>query len=463
MTHIWRAGVTAAFLSGIILTGCSPSAEAPLYDFIPADAVVIKNINLSQLLKDAESPDPIADGDSLTSMARALTDLCVEPDFREVFSNALRAREHADFSRLMSFTTSSGRSLIVFPLNAPEAFINTIDRGAGASMERGYIIVNSGDMTVAVKDNKCWIARSLDDIEEANHSAEANHIGTMPAIKQFVSSDAAANVAVNCGKSSLSYLGDADKWLCVSLKVSPQSVSARGVVMNRDGRVDSIGANFREIDTNFLRYTPSDAPVVLAFGKFSGNVRALSFLLGRFAPVYLSQASGTTSLYALPAGSAKAVAEHAPGSWNVETMVQVPQDVLREGLEEYMTGSGYPVTSIGDNQWTYSTGDDHYYFGAFDGALAFASNREISADYNNDFTEDFLGKRAAMVINIPDGSVLCNAWKLPCGLCFKVAVEATQWKARISFYGNRSSALATLLTLPMLPDYSARFNEATAL
>lgn len=460
--NTYRICAFASLISVMFLSGCGTSSESPLELSIPADAVVVKKFDFLQMFKEAGTPEPFAPDGTMTQGASSVMALCVEPEFRQAFTSILKAAGYADLGSVVSFTTQNGRDLMLLGLHSSDAFINTVDNGQGAKMENGYLTTRSGDMILAVRDNKCWIGRSLDDIENAVRSAAASHIGTMPGIRDFMATDAAANIAINCGNSSLSFLGGKDKWFCASMKLTEQSASAWGMVMDRDGKTEPIGEAFQTIDTDFLRYTPADAAVVLAFGKFSGNVRALSFLLGRFAPVYLKDASGTTSLYALPAGSAKAVAAHAPGSWNVETMVKLPQDILNEGLVEYQTGSGHPVTKLG-NQWTYADGDCRYYFGAFDGALVFSTNREISSDYNNSFTEDFLGKRAAMTINIPEGSVLCDAWNLPCGLTFKITVESMEWKARISFYGNRASAFATLLTLPQLEDYRARFANATAL
>jgi len=104
---------------------------------------------------------------------------------------------------------------------------------------------------------------------------------------------------------------------------------------------------------------------VLAFGKFKGNVRGLSMLLGRFAPIYLAQADGTTSLCAMPvSGNPSAVREQTPGSWAVETMVHVPQDQIAIGIEQYKDRAGGKVEKVADNQWEYFTDTDNYYFGA---------------------------------------------------------------------------------------------------
>lgn len=458
-----RTGIVTALLAALVtLSGCVNSPESPLTESIPADAVTIKAMDITRLLKEAGSPNPFTEDGTLTPMAASVMDLCVEPDFREVFHAVLKARAYADLSQVFAITDANGARLLIFPLHAPDAFLNTIDEGEGASERNGYLTARYRGMAMAVKDNRCWIAENMDNIEDAVRSAAKNHIGTMPGIRNFITGGDAVDIAVNCGNSSISYLGGKDRWLCVAISTNDLAVSARGVVMDRDGNTDPLGEAFQPIDTDFLRYTPHDAAVVLAFGKFSGNVRALSFLLGRFAPIYLQDASGTTSLYAVPAGSAKAIEANAPGAWNVETMIQVPQKVLQDGLREYQTGSGYPVTRTGD-QWTYGNGEENYYFGAFDGALVFSSNRQISSDYNNSFTEDFIGKRAAMVVSIPDGSELCQAWHLPCGLTFKMAVEDAQIKARITFHGSHMPAFATLLTLPQLADYSARFEAATAL
>ncbi|MDE6529017.1 MAG: hypothetical protein K2L78_08230, partial [Muribaculaceae bacterium] len=342
-------------------------------------------------------------------------------------------------------------------------------QGLGCEPEKAEISVPDGDfvraeaggMALVMDRSRCWMAAKYEDIKEALEHAGKSRFGTMAGVQEFLSAPRAAKLAVNCGRSSLSFLGGESRWLCVGFDVTEASVSAEAVVMDRDGRLDSIGRNFQEIDTDFLRYTPNDAAVVLAFGKFKGNVKGLGMLLGRFAPVYLSQADGTTSLYALPAGGVAAVADASPGSWNVETMVHVPEDLLPVGISQYKERAKGKARKVGD-QWTYREGDDSCYFGAFDGCLVFSTNREISSDYNNAFADSFTGRRAAMVVDVAAGSVLAKAWGLPFGLSFRLGVDAMKVKARITFNGSDENALCSLLQLPQLPDFKERFRMNTA-
>ena len=74
-----------------------------------------------------------------------------------------------------------------------------------------------------------------------------------------------------------------------------------------------------------------------------------------------------------------------------------------------------------------------------------------------------MGKRAAIVVDVPNESVLAKAWGLPYGFTFKVAVEDMEWNARITFNGTGMSAFKALLNMPQLPDLHARYNRMAGL
>jgi len=442
----------------VFLAGCSRHAEVSQIGFVPDSAVSVRAIDFRKLLKDAGVRAGSFKAANDSSVAQRVVDLIVEPDFRDAFRAWVTAGEGVDLSRFMEFTTHDGNDVIVCPVADEIRVVSELD--ASGFMEKfkdGERFVDCGRCVAVFHSGYCFLAREMHVIERALADARESHFGTLAGVRGFLDGPGTAKLAVNCHRSPLSFLGGEDKWLCIKFNVTDISASAEGMVMDRDGKLDSIGRNFREIDPDFLRYTPADASVVLAFGKFKGNERGLAMLLGRFAPVYLSQADGTTSLYALPAsGNASAVADAVPGSWNVETMVHVPEDVLSEGIGQYLEKAP-DARDIG-SQWCYEDGDAIYYFGAFDGNLVFSTNREISSDYSNAFMEDFEGKRAAMLVDIPAGSVLARAWRIPYGLTFKMSLNTMSVKARISFSGAEGSALECLLSLPQLPDIKARFD-----
>lgn len=464
MYSVKSSRVVAAILlfCGILFVGCSKQGTpSSLVSLVPDDAVVVKAVDFEELLSQGGCSRMFDNKGNLLGNAEKVVSLVVQPDYRDALTTIMRVADGVDMSRMVVFTTAQGYEMAVMFVDGVNLVESAIDAASGGKCEYsdGYSHAVVGNATVAVGNGCCWIAPDLRAIKETIAKASHNHFGTLVGVRQFLESEASAKVAVNCGNSMLGFLGGNDRWLCISLTTTQASVSALAKVIDRDGNPDPLGDNFKEIDTDFLRYTPDDAAVVLAFGKFSGNVKALSFLLGRFAPVYLSDADGTTSLYAVAAsGTPEAVRKHDQGAWNVETMVHVPQDFLETGLKQYIESSQGAARKIGD-QWTYSSGEGNYYFGAFDGCLVFSSNREISAGFNNGFTDDFLGKRAAMVINVPVGSVVARAWGLPYGLTLKTAVESTTWKARITFIGSEAGAFESLLALPQLEDFHARFES----
>lgn len=451
-------------LCGVLIGGCSDrGSNTSEVSLVPDNAVVVKFVDFSGMLAQAGCRRMFDSRGNMSDNAAKVMSLIVQPDYRDALTAIMRVDGGADLSKLVVFTTAQGYEMALMPVDNGNRLESAIDAVSGgrSGYAGGYMHATVGSATVAVGDRYCWIAPDMDSVNETLKRAAVNHFGTLIGVRQFLEGNGMARVAVNCGNSMLSFLGGDDRWLCVSLDATDTSVSAMASVMDRDGKLDPLGDNFKEIDTDFLRYTPEDAAVVLAFGKFSGNVRALGFLLGRFAPVYLADADGTTSLYAVAAsGNPEAVRAHAQGAWNVETMVHVPEDFLDEGIKQYVESADGAARNIGD-QWTYAEGDGEYYFGAFDGCLVFSTNRRISSGFNNGFTEDFLGKRAAMVINVPVGGVVAKAWGLPYGLTMKMAVESTFWKGRITFHGSEMGAFESLLSLPQLDDFHARFESVT--
>lgn len=447
---------------GFTFSGCSSGNGEPLMELVPADAAVVKTVDLQALFNEAGCPVPVREGMFLGD-AQKIVSLVALPDMRDALSLLVAGKPVVELSNMIGFTTSGGHDVLLFDVVDETELGVRLTSSVGTAWSDGpdglrFMHVGSA-VVVADGGGHCWLAPDLDTVSESLVSARASHFGAFNGVREFLDGDNAVNIAVNCGNSMLSVFGGSDRWFCVAFKVNSRSVSAVGEVMDRDGRTDSIGGSFDVIDTDFLRYTPERSSVVMAFGKYDGNVRALGALLGRFAPIYLEQADGTTSLCAMPvSGKAEAVAEQTPGSWSVQTMVHVPESQLSVGIDQYAAAANVGVRQIDSNQWAYATDSAEYYYGSYDGYLVFSTNREISGRFNNEFTEDFSGKRAAIVIDIPAGSVLATAWKLPYGLTFKLSVDAMSWKARINFTGTDMPAFKALLDLPQLPDIHSRYS-----
>ena len=446
-----------------VFTGCRDKHLVPQIEFVPDTAVSVRVINLRYLMKSAGIGSRVLDGHRDES-AETLFDLCFPFELRNSFVELGVIGGGLDLTNIYGLTTSHGYEVLMAPVADRSAFLARLgvcpdvqEIKPDGAKEWNLRYFRMDDVIVAMGDDYCWFANDVETVHDVLLESAVGHMGDVIGVRHFLENPSPVKIAVNSARSPIDFIGGRDKWLCVGFDVSDTSVSSDVIIMDDEGRVDSIGANFEEIDTDFLHYTPSDASVVLAYGKFDGNKRGLAMLLGKFAPMYVSQASGTTSLYALPAsGNAVAVRDAVPGAWNVETMVQVPDDVLQAGVRSYRHDA--PSAKYADGQWAYADGDATYYFGGFDGALVFSTNREISSGYTNDFLSDFEGKRLMMLVDIPAGSVLAKAWSVPFGVHFRMGVDERRLFARVTFSGSGRTALGALLELPQIHDVKARFD-----
>ncbi len=308
--------------AGMMLSGCSRVPHIPSIERVPDDAVVVKALDLGRLFKEAGAPLP-SSPDSLSPVQSSVVDLVVEPGVRDALVAVISTGE-VDLSDVVCFTTERGDDVVALPVVDSVRLLVGIRPFAGQEDfydDGGFEYGSLCGSVFALKDGHCFIAHDFGVIRETFEKAGHRHFGTLTGVRNFLSDSPVMRLAVNCGRSSLSFLGDCGKWLCVGFNVSAASVSANAVV--------------------------------------------------------------------------------------------------------------------------------------------FSANREISDGYNNSFTEYFQGKRAAIVIGIPPGSVLADAWGIPFGVDFNVSVEAMRVKARIAFPGSPDNALESLLGLPQLPDFKARFHAAT--
>lgn len=453
--------VFLACLMTLIGSGCSGRRGGDPVEQVPASAVIVEEINLAAMLKEAGVSFPVC-GDSLSAEAAEVLSLVAPSSLVQQMKYLMPCFDGIELSRVVCFTSAEGADILVVPLADNDVLEKYLEEESGELDETdGLLVASHAGAVVAISDNRfCWVGPDLMSVIEARSAASHGNFVEIKGVTEFLRSDDVFNLAVNCGNSSLSYLGGINRWLCIGMKITPQSVSLSGKVVSREGIPDSIGANFEVIDTDFLRYTPERAPVVLAFGKFSGNVRGLSMLLDRFAPIYLDEADGTTALYAQPvSGSVEAVRNQTSGSWNVATMVHLPDTCLEAAIKRYKETAPTTLTNLdeGDVQWTYAVEENEYYFGDFHGNLVFSLNREIAPEFSgNTYIDDFEGLRAALIIDVPAGGVLAQAWNLPYGFTFKVKVDAVGWKARITFNGTSMPAFRTLLDMPQLRDFNAK-------
>lgn len=453
----------------VSVCGCTRMSRTSVFDCVPSDVVSVKAVDFERMICAAGIEVP-ADCVMSDSLYMRVAGLSVPPAVRDAFMSVVgTAFDDIDLKHVISFTSASGADVLAVGVTDEDALIGALSRMAcvgsdGVHHEDGFACVSLHGCMVALRDGVCFMSSSINAVNDALAVASSSPVASLPGVFDFLNDDGVVRLAVNCGRSPMSYLGGVARWLCVETDVTGESVRLDAKVIDSNGAIDSIGANFAEIDTSFLRFVPEDASVTVAFGRFDGNVRALSMLLGRFTPVYMRVADGTTALFAMPVGDAEAVAADAPGAWDVATITRVPSSVVDSCLHQYEESAGAQVYKIGDSLSTYSdNGNERCYFGAYGNDVVFAVNRPISPDYVNSGGDDFQGRRLVMNVNIPQGSVLQRAWRLDSGLTFNVSLYACRLTACISFDNDSGRPLADLLRLPMFYDAHERFKAHAGL
>lgn len=444
-------------------------SRTSVFDYVPSDAVSVKVVDFERMMCAAGIDVPV-DCVPSDSLYRRVAELSVPGPVRDAFMSVVGvAFDDIDLKHVVSFTTASGADVLAMAVTDEDALIGGLSRmkdnaSEGLHHDEDFASMSLCGSMVALRDGMCFMSSSLNSVKDALASASSSPLSTLPGVHNFLQDDGVVRLAVNCGRSPMNYLGGVSHWLCVDTDVTGASVCFDAKIINCDGAVDSIGANFSEIDSSFLRFVPGDASVMVAFGRFGGNVRALSMLLGRFTPVYMRVADGTTALFAVPSGDAKAVAADAPGAWNVATITQVPASAVDSCLHQYEASAGVQVHKIGDSLFTYpENGKERCYFGAYGNDVVFSVNSPISPDFVNTRQDMFDGRRLVMNIDVPDGSMLQQAWNLEYGVAFNVSLYATRLTVRINFDGGSGRPLADLLRMPMFYDSLERFQEYAGL
>lgn len=410
-------------------------------------------------------------GDSLSGMAATLAACAVEPDLRGVFSLVVEeGAGNVDLTTVVSFTSSAGRDVALMGVSSRGALLNGLlhrlptagDDAPALAADDGFEFIQVGGGVVAVRDGVCYIARDLNDIKDAVAHAHTASIQALTGIAGFFEEDAPACIAVNCARSPLSFLGGEDRWLCVDFKTSQRELTARARVLSDSGAVDSIGMRFNTIDLYILRFVPRYVGVLVAFGRFTGNQRSLSMLLGRFMLAYMPQADGSTVLFATPDGTPEDVAAGRPGAWSVGTVVHLPGALADSCVAEYRASAPPDVRSTGPNMYSYSVDGLEYSFGKYGDYVAFTSGCTVAEGYGERVYGELLrDRRAVMSVSAPAGSLLARAWRLSGGLSFSLVVQADAVKAKMVVDGESRTALAVLLSLERFPDFYERFRVDT--
>ncbi len=458
------AGIAVMLFAVVFMTSCNKE-ETKLLETVPSDARVVAVLDVDRLLKDAGCQKK-NNQFTVTPDVKILLDRMTGSESNtQIFLDALSM---IDSSELVAFNYDN-EWVLTFNITDEAAATASIASVASDEVEKidGYTVYQLDGAQLVIKESQGWIAEEFDDVAAVVKAAAEENYTVRPAVVEFLGGEGLLMCAIN--DDVIYPVGD-DYTFCASVTSRENVIRTEIVAMNPDGKLYEIGAGFDVMSTDFLRYVPSESVLTFAMGNINSKsiLRNMLFksLRESGVPELFESVDGTVALSIAPAAGAQALSMKNLTAWDFSGMIHMPQEQVNTGVEMInqmaVNWSRYNVCS----QPCFENGQYHIdfpsgvtcYYGNIDGYLA-ASTREISPTYNNSLTDSFEGKRAALVVDIPYGSELMKASRLPYGMTSRINLQLDRIVSTYKFNGSRSNAIATLVEILVHYDLNSIYRE----
>lgn len=447
-----------AAMAIILVTGCKETQRG-LLDTVPDSAKIVTTLDFDKILKSAGCQ--IKDGKY--ELTPELTDVLGDSDVESLVGWLGTFSKLIDINHAVIYMLDDRNGVCTVSVTDEAGLVKALtDYGLEKrDTRKGYDVYEAPNkMVFLMKDGQGWFARRADDVIESVSEAEKKTIANRPGVKEYLFKDNPVNYA--CCYSGMSY-----RWLCGSVKLSDSVMSLTLQLMDDDGKSFDFGEILQPIDTDFLRYAPSNAQLAAAFSVPGGipwdSVKAIvmaqrdipSSQKGVLEILFeqLKKIDGTVAVCASPAAGSQALSQFNLSSWDMLLMVHMkPEEVnanvgqiagmarqFRLKVEEeggvYHTNLSSLDASLGD-----------VYFGNVDGYFA-VSTRPFDPNANDQLKRVFEGKNAAIALDVPYGCETMKAFELPYGFNVTMQVDDDAIEVRSRFNGTNGSFLSSLISM----------------
>lgn len=447
------AGVLMLLTS--LLTGCSKSSGGDLLDNVPHNAKVIAAVNLDMILKNAGCK--FNNGTiTLSNDLAVLRDRYCQ-DRAEAVNMVLLTASTLDLKRLIFYRLDNLDPVVTFKIKNKEIF-TALATGAAGTMESvgQYNAFTLDGCVIMTRDDIGWISTTVSNIEQSMARKGGKPHQSFDNVVSFINnSDKAIAMAVNLHTAMDAAPRNGvvqdfeNTWITGEATLADNILGLEFQTIDNDGKTLDISPYIGEVDSDFLRYTPSNTQFLAAFGKIAGIDGVYSMIRTALSPElrqtldqivpYISEIDGTTSLAINPVATGDNLTQFSFDTWDVTLMAHLPQ----RSIDAICTLAQHFTTPGSSDEQSFMIGNKEVFYGDYDGYFA-ASTRPISANYNNSFANAVQGSRALMVIDIPYNSETMKAFDLPYGLYLSIKLEDTALKGKIKFNGSNSPFLAAM-------------------
>ncbi len=455
LTSLKSLFLMAGILLSFVVTSCSKD-QSELLGTVPADVTWVQTLDLKKLLTDAGCTFSGNEVQLTPQISRLLDN---DAELLSVISSLSTA---IDMEHIVLFGDANVPAICTFMITDHEAFTSCIESSSLESDEGsdGYDLYTGYLRTaLVVKDNQGWVMQTSSPVKKVKNISESAadaSIMSLDGILDFLRGSNIANIAI--AKTGMMLGTQTDSWTCIDVDIESNILAANIVNMEADGKVIPV-ETLQTINTDFLRYVPSDFTLAFAAGltdDINWNSAATTAtmvggyrLRGFFDTLipFLKQIDGTVSF---------AAGARTPDVWYNPTlnnagfifMAHMPQDAVDDALRtiaQFAGQAGISVTTEQPSgQLVANINGATLRAGNVDGCLTLA-NIPIEPTHSNSLNTDFLSKKAALSFTIPELSQLTRGADF--GVKFTAGVESERIHARLSLIGTDDPILEKLLSL----------------
>lgn len=434
--------LTAAFSS------CNNDRKQ-LLETVPFDSDAVAAIDLLRLASDCQVK--IEDGRLVLPPEMSDLKKEISPDVSKTIARIAGAIDLKNVVIFGSASTSPVATAKVTDIEELRSLIKKYDgdKITDASLEAYKV---SGSYIVISNDEKqCWLAdreKQIAQIEDYEALDAKKSICRYRGVESALMADGIAVYAVNL--AALQTL-NGNYWATGKFTIDDNAIVAEARVIEPDGSAVETDM-LQEIDTDFLRYMPSNFIGAFAFAinpeskdyaRLLGEAQKLGGMPDNEVLSYIKALDGTVAFGFGPKNK-QAFTTGSPADWQFLAMGHMRQEKVN-ALTKYVA-SQLPGSKEGKKGlYTFRSGQVEMTYGNVDGNFAFAFGMPLDSKEENSFAPVFTGKRLASVIQTPLLNTIVNNPKLNYSVKATFELNNNTYVLTVKLVGNDNPIIPTLI------------------
>lgn len=434
--------ITAAFSS------CNNDRKQ-LLETVPFDSDAVAAVDLLRLASDCQVK--IEDGRLV--LPPELSDFKKEIS-PEVSKTIARVAGAIDLKNVVIFGSASTSPIATAKVTDIEELRSLIkkydgDKVTDASLEAYK--VNGSYIVISNDEKQFWLAdreKQIAQIEDYEALDAKKSICRYSGVESALMADGIAAYAVNLAAVQTM---NHNYWLTGGIKVADNAIVAETSMIEADGSAVETDL-LQEINTDFLRYMPSNFIGAFAFGinpeskdyaKILGEAQKLGGVPDNDVLNFVKALDGTIAFGFGPKNK-QAFTSGSPADWQFLAMAHMSREKVN-ALTKYVA-SQLPGSKEGNKGlYTFNSRDVNVTYGNVDGNFAVAFGMPLDSKEENSFASVFTGKRLAGVVQTPLLNTIVNNPRLNYSVKATFELNGDTYVLTLKLVGNENPIIPTLV------------------